>query len=310
MLKSGFNEIALRVIGAGEISTITLTSADGKIRSLSGDWRYHISAEIYSQFDEYVFPYTSFYLYNQENIDLSGRPVSFTSYPKSGAYSSLFNGMINPLIPYTIKGVIWYQGESNVSFADAYATLLPAMIADWRKKWGSGFSFYFAQIAPYFNYGGRSGYFRDVQRKSLDEVTKSGMVVTIDIAEVYDIHPSNKHDVGYRYAGLALANDYGKAGISSGPLYQNHSIQGDTILVNFENADAGLELKKHRFSEFEISGEDTVFLQATVRVVKDAIAVFSPEVNHPKFVRYAWSDTASATLFNKAGLPASTFISY
>ncbi len=306
-LKAGINEIALRVIGAGEINNITLTSQGDADISLTGEWHYHVSAEIYDQFDKYVFPYSSFYLYNRADINFSARPSSFATYNRYGAYSSLFNGMIYPLIPYAIKGVIWYQGENNVFRADQYATLFPALVADWRARWGNEFSFYYAQIAPYFTYAGHSASFRDVQRKCLDVIPKSGMVVTMDIGEIYDIHPSNKHDVGNRFAGLALSNDYGKLLVASGPLYRSMVKAGNTLVLDFDHKGSGLVAAGSGLSEFEISGGDRKYVSATARIVDNKVVVSSSQVADPEYARYAWSDTSNATLFNKEGLPASSF---
>lgn len=307
-LKTGKNEIALRVIGTGELKGVQLTSPEGKDKDLNGEWYYRVWAEIYGQLDDHVFPYLSFYLYDRSDIDFSQRPLP-VSYDQL-AYASIFNAMLYPLIPYGIKGALWYQGESNAFEGEAYSVLFPEMVADWRKRWGMEFPLYYAQIAPYYGYVGHGGSFREVQRKCLDIIPRSGMVVTLDLSENYDIHPSNKHDVGYRYAKLALVNDYDRSGVASGPIYKGHKIIKNEIEVRFDYTGSGLFLKEAEISEFEIAGSDTIFVEAQAEIVDDWVKVYSPLVPQPQFVRYAWSDTSVAILFNREGLPASTFSSF
>ena len=305
-LRIGGNEIAIRVIGSGEIGEIMLSSDYKTNISLKGEWGYVVSAELYKQLDDYEYPYSSFYLYNRPEIDFSHRPpVSSYNYSVSG---SLFNGMINPLIPYNIKGVIWYQGENNAFRANQYETLFTSLIADWRERWSKELSFYFVQIAPYFNYYGTSSSLREAQRKTL-KIPRTGIVVTLDIGENYDIHPSNKHDVGYRLAGLALANDYDRKIIASGPLYRDHEINGNKILVNFDHIGSGLTIRHNENSEFEIAGADEQFFPAQASILNNRVEVFAMKVTQPRHVRYGWADTTSATLFNIEGLPASSFSS-
>ena len=199
-IKTGRNEIAIRFIGSGQISPITISSKGYEIE-LENKWRFKVSAEIYKQLSEYSYPYMSFYLYNKPNFSLADRPP-IVSY-NFNEPSTLFNGMISPLIPYTMKGVVWYQGENNAFRHKEYGELFSLLIADWRSKWDNDFSFYYVQIAPYFNYYNSNAPLREVQRKAL-EIPKTGMVVTLDIGEKYDIHPSNKHDVGFRLASMPL----------------------------------------------------------------------------------------------------------
>jgi len=309
LLKVGENNIVIRVLnqdGEGKVGNIALTSSMGDDISLTGKWNYTVLAEIYTEIDSFSWPYSAFYLYNKPNIDFTERPPVVTY--NSNSKSALFNGMINPLIPYNIKGTIWYQGENNVQRFKEYETLFPAMISDWREKWDNDFPFYFVQIAPFHNYNGISSSLRDAQRKTL-KVDKTGMVVTLDIGEVDDIHPSNKHDVGYRLAGLALKNDYEKSIIASGPLYRDFEISGNKILVNFDYVGSGLTIRQNQKSEFEIAGSDKQFFPARASVLNDRVEVFATKVTQPRHVRYGWSDTTSATLFNIEGLPASSFSS-
>jgi len=304
-LKIGNNEIAIRLIGSGDIGAISMESNEA-INLFGNPWHYKISAEIYKQLDNYEFPYSSFFLYDDSDIDLTKRP-SISSY-NFNEPSSLFNGMINPLVPYSIKGIIWYQGENNTFRFDKYEEIFTSLIEDWREKWHNDLPFYYVQIAPYFNYYGTNASLREAQRNTL-KIPKTGMVVTLDIGENYDIHPSNKHDVGYRLAGLALANDYDQNNIASGPLYRDFQISGNKILVNFDFLGSGLTIRENQKSEFEIAGSDKQFFPARARVLNDRVEVFATKVTQPRHVRYGWSDTTSATLFNIEGLPASSFSS-
>ena len=307
LLKVGENNIIIRVINQykeGKVGSITLSSSMDNDKLLDGTWNYRVSAEVFKQLDTPTWPYSAFYLYTNQDIDFSKRPpvASFTQFSES----SLFNGMIHPLIPYTIKGSLWYQGEDNVPKAKQYETLFPAMINDWRERWGSDFPFYFVQIAPFHNYNGLSPSLRDAQRKTL-KVKKTGMVVTLDIGEVDDIHPSNKHDVGLRLAGLALNNDYGRNIVDSGPLYKNLEITKNKLMIEFNSIGSGLVLSNFEKSEFEIAGKNKIYVSADVKIIGDRIQLSSPDLLKPMYARYAWRDISIATLFNKEGLPASSF---
>ena len=309
LLKTGQNSIIIKVINQyneGKVGEISLNNSLGANESLNGIWNYKVIAEVYNQFNEkeQTWPYYSFYLYEDPSINFSKRPQvkSYTQNSKS----ALFNGMIHPIIPYNIKGSIWYQGENNVSRFKEYETLFPAMIKDWRKKWSSDFPFYFVQIAPFENYNGLSSSLRNVQRKTL-KVEKTGMVVTLDIGEIDDIHPSNKHDVGYRLAGLALSNDYGKPMVASGPLYKNFEVSGNTLNVTFDFIGSGLTSYDKELSAFEIAGADKKYVAAEAYIKNNKVYIYSSKIQNPKYARYAWKDTSVASLFNKEGLPASTF---
>lgn len=224
----------------------------------------------------------------------------------------LYNSMIAPLVPYTIKGAIWYQGESNAGRAKQYETLFPKMIESWRTVWQQGdFPFYFAQIAP-FNYDGKpeavkSAQLRDAQRKTL-AVPNTGMAVTLDIGNPTNIHPANKQDVGNRLALWALAKDYAQKDIVfSGPIYQNHQIEHGTIRVTFQYAESGLMAANNKLTGFEMAGADGRFFPATAKITGQEVVVSSSAVNAPTMVRYAFKNSSAASLFNKAGLPASSF---
>ncbi len=298
LLKKGENTIAIRVIdtgGGGGLSDVITLSNKSVTLDLSGTWALLPTAEIHQG---------KFYMYNLSEAPVLQRP-NITDI-NSHTPGVLYNAMIAPLIPYTIKGAIWYQGESNVGRADQYERLFPTMIKDWRTHWQADFPFYFVQIAP-FNYGNNlSAALRDAQRKTLT-LKNTGMVVTLDIGNPLNIHPANKKDVGERLAGLALKNDYHQDLIASGPLYKDHSLDGNKVLVSFSNAGSGLMITNTSASGFEIAGDDKVFKEARITVHENQVELMSPEVSTPKYVRYAWKDTSEATLFNKEGFPASSF---
>jgi sialate O-acetylesterase len=226
-----------------------------------------------------------------------------------GTPGVLYNAMIHPLLNYTIKGAIWYQGESNAKDARFYPTLMNTLITSWRKNWGVGeFPFYFVQIAP-FNYGEpfTGALLREAQLKCLS-TPNTGMAVTMDIAgDVNDIHPKNKLDVGKRLANWALNNTYGIKEVGfSGPIYKEMKIAGSSISVSFQYAEGGLKIQKSEQNIFSIAGADRVFYPATVKVQGEMLVVSSPKVKQPKSVRYGFSNTSVASLFNEAGFPASS----
>jgi len=226
----------------------------------------------------------------------------------------LFNGMVHPLIPYGIRGAIWYQGEANASQADLYARLFPAMIRDWRQRWGQGqWPFLFVQLANYkaaIDEPGSSTWaeLRDAQRKSLS-VPNTAMAVTIDIGDATDIHPKNKQDVGRRLALAARAVAYGEDELThAGPLYRSMKIEGGKIRVAFDHTGGGLVARGGPLRRFAIAGKDRRFVWARAEIDGDSVVVWSPDVPHPVAVRYAWADNpAGCNLYNRAGLPASPF---
>ncbi|MDA0991033.1 MAG: sialate O-acetylesterase, partial [Verrucomicrobia bacterium] len=225
----------------------------------------------------------------------------------------LFDNMIRPLLPYAIRGAIWYQGESNCDRADQYQGMQTALIRDWRRAWGQGdFPFILVQLANYMqaiDYQDDSlmARLRDAQRLTLAE-PETGMAVTIDIGEAIDIHPTNKRDVGDRLAQWALANTYAVAAVASGPLYSGMTIQGQSIRVRFTHCGAGLEARGGALSHFAIAGTDRRFHPATAIIDGSTIVVESEQVSKPAAVRYAWADNpAGCNLYNRDGYPASPF---
>ncbi len=223
--------------------------------------------------------------------------------------ASLYNGMLKPLIPFGIRGAIWYQGESNRARPDIYDDLMELLIGDWRNEWGQGdFPFYFVQIAP-FNYRepDMGAFVRDAQRKTL-RVPNTGMAVTMDIGNPKNIHPTNKRDVGHRLALWAMAKDYGKSKIVySGPLYKSMEIKGDKALISFDYVGGGLMSRGNPLTHFEIAGDDRIFQAAEAKIKGSKIIVSSAFVPEPKAVRFAFGNADEPNLFNKDGLPASSF---
>ena len=221
-----------------------------------------------------------------------------------------FNAMIAPITGFPIKGAIWYQGEANTTNPDTYAETFAAMIHSWRELWKEKFPFYFVQIAP-FNYGtgNKGALVREQQLKAYRNIPNTGMVVVSDITgDTNDIHPINKIDVGKRLAAWALANTYGKENIVySGPLYRSMEIKGNRAIVHFDFAKEGLIKKGNALTEFMIAGDDKKFYPATATIQDSEVIVSSPSVKNPKAVRMGFANTSIPNLFNKAGLPASSF---
>jgi sialate O-acetylesterase len=305
IVKDSIISIVVRVIdvigggglyGLPDQMNIHLKDSVEKI-SLTGEWKYFPVAE---------FRDNKLYLFNDTTSEFGKRP-KISSEVSSQLPTTLYNGMIAPLKPYTIKGVIWYQGESNTANPEAYKTLFPLMIKNWREDWNNKFSFYFTQIAP-FQYGERtpSQKLREAQLQSL-AVAKTGMAVTLDIGDSSDIHPIDKKNVGERLARWALAKDYGKKVQFSGPLYSSFKISKNKMIISFTYAD-GLNIKPGNGKTYiQIAGKDSVFKTATAEVKKNKLIVYSAEVSHPIAVRYGWSNVVQGTLFNKYNLPASSF---
>ncbi len=292
LLVPGKNSITVRVVcpsGRGGFvpgKQYALVSADQTI-DLSGKWKFKPGSRMES---------------------LVGS--SFIMWKATG----LYYGMITPLQNYTIKGALWYQGESNVSRAEQHRTLFPALIKNWREKWNQGdFPFLFVQL-PNFNEAqaepsdGTWARFRETQTASLS-VPHTGMAVAIDIGEWNDIHPLNKKDLGFRLALVAEKVAYGERNIVySGPMYHAMKVNGNQVILEFTNIGGGLVAKGGALKQFAIAGEDKKFVWATAEIRGNTIVVWSDQVAVPKAVRYAWADNPEgANLYNKEGLPASPF---
>jgi sialate O-acetylesterase len=223
----------------------------------------------------------------------------------------LFNGMINPVIPYAIRGAIWYQGESIIGGAEGialYPHVEEALIKDWRALWGEGnFPFYIVQLAGQ-EAPSNSPKVREAQALGLT-LPKTGMAVTTDIGEAHNVHPKNKQDVGDRLSRIALANVYGSKIEYSGPVYKSMKVEGGTIRVKFSHLGGGLVAKGGEpLKWFEIAGADQKFMPADAKIDGSTVVVSSPQVAAPVAVRYAWVNyPVGCNLFNAAGLPAPQF---
>ncbi len=293
LLKAGKNTIVVRVINTADRGGFIKDkpyqlTAGGQTIDLKGQWQYKVGAV----------------------TDPLPAPTFFQYQPLG-----LFNGMIAPLLDYTIKGVIWYQGESNVGRAREYQKLFPALIADWRQKWKQGdFPFLFVQLANYLqpqeqpSEGGWAE-LREAQLKTLG-VPNTAMAVAADVGEWNDPHPLNKKDVGERLALAAQKVAYGdKNVVHSGPIYQSMQIEGNKIIISLTNISGGLMVKgAGEPGHFAIAGADKKFVWAKAKIQDNKIIVWSDHVPNPVAVRYAWADNPEgANLYNKEGLPASPF---
>ena len=296
-LKSGINEIVVRVIDYtgsggfwGQPEELKIVSDQGESISLAGMWRYKVA------------------------IDLADIP-SKAKMPRRPQYlpSVLYNAMIHPLIPFSFRGAIWYQGESNAGRAYEYRSLFPNMIKDWRAKWDQGnFPFYFVQLANYkpvskFPAESEWAELREAQLMTLS-LDNTGMAVIIDIGEANDIHPKNKQDVGKRLALIARHHDYNEDVIYSGPLYKSHEIEKDKVRLYFDHIGGGLVAKGGvALKGFSIAGSDRKFYWADARIEGETVLVSSSKVSNPLAVRYAWADNPVCNFYNEADLPASPF---
>ena len=296
LVRAGHNTIAVRVRDGGGLSGIMGDDSNLHLRNLatgetipiSGDW---LCRETVDPGKTPVFP-----------IDLDSN---------FNGPTTLYNAMIHPLRDYRIRGVIWYQGESNSSAAADYKVYMPAMIRDWRLAWGYDFPFYFAQIASYMKEQTgpeRSEWaeLREAQLQSLN-VAGTGMAVLIDIGEANDIHPKNKAEVGRRLALNALYGTYGQAIVPCGPVYEGSTIEGDRIRVRFRWAEGLQTSDGAALKGFWIAGPDRIFHPGTAVIDGETVVVSSPEVENAVSVRYGWADNPPCNLVNGALLPASPF---
>ncbi|MBX2966352.1 MAG: sialate O-acetylesterase [Cyclobacteriaceae bacterium] len=271
-------------------------------------------------------PDKPYYLFaDKDTIDLKGywqykvgdvfapRPPGPPSIATQNQPTALYNAMVAPLTNYTIKGILWYQGESNASRAEEYAKLLPTLIADWRQKWKQpNTPFIYAQLPGFMDYTylpveSNWATLRESQRKAM-AVPNTVMTVNIDLGEWNDIHPDNKKDVGERMALAALKIAYKENIVYSGPLFQEASIEGDKIILSFKHTGSGLITNDgEALREFAIAGADKKFEWAKAKIEGDKVIVWSENIPNPVYVRYAWADNPDVNLYNKEGLPASPF---
>lgn len=220
-----------------------------------------------------------------------------------------FNGRISPLIPYAIRGVVWYQGEANTKGTKPlfYQYQLPLLVNDWRRRWGYDFPFAWAQLPNCEAAGKDWAPIREAELKTL-ALPKTGMSINIDIGEPKNIHPKNKQEVGRRLSLWALGTVYGqKVASTSGPLPTGHEIQGGDVALSFSHADGGLVAKDGELIGFVIAGADKQWKPAKARIEGGRVLVSSPDVKQPAAVRYAWENCPACNLYNGAGLPASPF---
>lgn len=243
---------------------------------------------------------------NLDDLDLNKKA--------KGHPTILYNAMIHPLIPFTIRGALWYQGEANRHNPELYKKYLPAMVADWRARWGIGdFPFYFVQIAPY-DYASRSkkaintAYMREAMVQCVDLIPNKGIAITTDIGDEMRIHPPYKKEVADRLLFLALQETYGMKNVDGqSPVYESMEVKQDTAVLTFKYAETGL-MAFDELLDFEVAGDDKVFYPATAKIMnQNQVEVVSEQVNKPVAVRYAWSNWVKGTLFDKNLLPASSF---
>jgi sialate O-acetylesterase len=297
VLRTGANVIAVRALDTGGTGGINgrpeqmvLKPADEsglEPISLSGEWRYLVGTAA-------------------SNLP----PLPSTVGLDKNTPTVLYNGMIAPLVSFGMRGVIWYQGESNRLRPTQYRQLFPALIGQWRGDWGLGdFPFYFVQIAPfrYDNDRGEAAELREAQLTAL-ATPHTGMVVTTDIGNPHDIHPRNKQEVGRRLALWALAGEYGQPDlVHSGPIYRSMTVEGRSIRIAFDQVAGGLVCSGATLTHFQIAGQDRRFVEATARIDGDGVVVSSPDIPDPVAVRFAWDAAPEPNLFNADGLPASPF---
>jgi len=290
ILKEGKNIIAVRVVDNGAGGGIYGDDADLKLSlgnssiSLTGDWKFQVEAV--------------------------KKTTNENSLP-----SLCYNAMINPLVPFAFQGVLWYQGESNAGRSYQYRTAFPLLINDWRQKWSNpGMPFYFVQLATFNNPGNSNegcgwAELREAQALTL-QVPHTGMCVTTDIGNPWDIHPTNKQEVGKRLAALALNNIYDKQMVCNGPAYKSMEVKDNQIVLSFENIGTGLVTpdKYGYIKGFEIAGKDHVFHFAKAFIKNNTVIVFNENVADPLAVHFGWAgDASDCNLFNKEGFPAVPF---
>jgi sialate O-acetylesterase len=302
LVRAGRNVIAVRVFDSageggfgrgGAMSLGPAGAAESSLISLRGTWDYKVELAL-----------------EPKHPDWGSRPEA-VGVSNQNNPSVLYNAMIAPLVPFAIRGAIWYQGESNAGRAYQYRTLFPIMIRNWRSAWGQEFPFYFVQLANWHASKAQPdesdwAELREAQTMTLRE-PQTGMAVIIDIGDENDIHPRNKLDVGRRLAAWALAGTYGQKVIPSGPLFDKYTIEGDKVRIRFKYGSGLKTIDGGPVKGFAIAGEDHRFVWADARIDGDTVIVSSPTVPKPVAVRYGWADNPIANLYNNAGLPASPF---
>jgi sialate O-acetylesterase len=237
----------------------------------------------------------------------------------SGKLIGLYNAMIHPIVPYAIRGAVWYQGESNNGEGMLYLDRMKALVGGWRAVWKQGdFPFYHVQIAPY-NYSRKGpevdrnttalAELWEAQTESAKQIPHTGMAVINDVGELNDIHPKNKQEVGHRLALIALAKDYGRKDlVYSGPVFTGHAVEGNRIRLKFDSVGGGLASRDGKpLNWFEVAGADGKFVAANAAIDGKDVVVSAAGVAEPKAARFAFSQLAEPNLMNKEGLPAGAF---
>lgn len=291
LIKKGKNTITIRVGDlwgpggfTGQADSLYISTTNGRKLSLAGEWKCNL------------------------NLEPAFKTVDFVS-----SASLIYNAMVAPIIPFGIKGMLWYQGEADAGRAYRYQTLLPMMIEDWRTRWQEGnFPFLIVQLANYtpINIEPIDDQWAELREAQLltTRYPNVGMAVTIDIGDANNIHPTNKQEVGRRLALIAENRVYGKDIVSSGPVYQSMKIENSSIRLKFTHTGVGLATKNNKpLKGFAIAGVEKKFYWADAQITGDEIIVSSPNVPKPVAVRYAWSANPDCNLYNKEGLPAGPF---
>ena len=311
LLKNGKNNITIRIsdfYGNGGLSKDKnrgIYFNNEKVISFDGSWKSRFVAWL-----------TNESLYKlSEGINEIVFPSRLRISKNQGSHTVLNNSMINPLGDFTIKGVIWYQGEGNRNRSSAYTKVFSAVIDSYREQWNNdNLPFYYVQLAPFADVAAKIrsnselvAEVREAQRLTLKK-NNVGMAIIMDLGDSLDIHPLPKKPVGERLALLALANDYGYDKlVFSGPLFKDVTYKNDSALVSFEHTGSGLYLNNEKLNHFELAGLDKKFFNASATIVEDKVFVKSKDVIDPKYIRYGWKNFLTPSLFNKEGLPASSF---
>lgn len=297
LVKAGRNVIAVRVLDTGGAGGLYGQAGDLRLErpgqaalALAGDWRYRDSTPM---------------------SGLPGPPQRFGNDPN--LVTVLYNGMVAPLVPFGVRGAIWYQGESNAARPKQYRTLLPTLIRDWRSRFGVGeFPFLIVQLANFMAVRpepSESGWaeLREAQFHTTQVMEKVGIALAIDIGDAGDVHPRNKQEVGRRLGLAAEAVAYGREVECSGPVCRGMKVEGGSVRLRFDHAGGGLAVRGDKLQGFAVCGADRKWVWAEARVDGDCVVASSPQVLAPVAVRYGWADNPIANLYNRAGLPAVPF---